>query len=217
MSEESKPSGHAGVVVTFVDCEATSFNGYCTEIGIAQVWKGRPDLGPDVEIIPVPDHPDIYIANDSRLVLVDAWMDDHLKWDPAAERITGISRELLKEQGRPAAEVAAWLNNRLAGLTTYSDASHFDRRWIDQVFKAGKAKRGFDVLQMERLINRWDVETEAFFVNSRKEYNTLHGDDKPHRAAADAINWARIFLDSWHEENAARFNWRKLFTIWWLY
>ena len=217
MSEERTTPAHAAVLVTFVDCEATSFNGYCTEIGIAQVWKGRPDLGPDVEVNPVPDHPGMYIAHDSRLVLVDAWMDDYLKWDPAAERITGISRNLLKEQGRPAVEVAAWLNDRLAGLTTYSDARHFDRRWIDQVFKAGKTKRRFEVFQMEQLIERWDVDTEAFFVNSRKEHDTLHGIDKPHRAAADAINWAMIFLDSWREENATRFNWRKIFTFWWLY
>ena len=207
---ENKPR-QSGVIVTFVDCEATSFSGYCSEVGIAQVWRGHPPASSTASITAHPELDNIFILSDSRLVRVDKWLEDYLKWDSGAEKVTGISRDLLKEQGRPASEVATWLNTELTGLTPYSDASYFDKRWIDQVFQVCGMKRRFNVAQMERLTQRWDVDTALFYKHCRQQYDTLHGDNKPHRAAADAISWANIFLSCWREENANKFSLRKLF------
>ena len=215
MATTHETPGRPGVVVTFVDCEATSFSGYCSEVGIAQVWRGKPHAPPTANVFAHPDYDDIYILSDSRLVRVDAWLDDYLKWDAGAEKVTGISRELLREQGRPAREVADWLNGQLTGLTPYSDASHFDRRWIDQVFRVSGTKRRFDIWQMERLTKRWDVDTQAFFQHCKAEYNNLHGDAKPHRAAADAISWANIFLSCWREDLVNTPSLKKIFSLWW--
>ena len=213
MAEQNHKPHKTGVLVTIVDCEATSFSGYCSEVGIAQVWRGLPPASPTATVAPHPDLPDIYIASDSRLIRVDEWLDDYAKWDKAAEKITGISRQLLIEQGRPAWEVANWMNSELTGLTPYSDASYFDKRWIDQVFKVSKLKRRFDIVQMERMTSRWDVDSAAFYTQCRLQFEKLHGEGKPHRAAADAISWANIFLSCWREENAARFSFKKLFTF----
>lgn len=42
-------------------------------------------------------------------------------WDPAAERLHHISRDLVLARGRPAVEVARMLNAQLVGQTVYSD------------------------------------------------------------------------------------------------
>ena len=193
-------------VAAFVDCEATSFNGYCTEIGFAQVWRGRPPQTPGCLIEEQEGGGDIFIKSDSRLVRVDDWLDDYLKWDPAAEKITGISRALLLEQGHPAHHVAGWLNDQLGGGRLYSDARLFDANWIDQVFRAAKVKRGFKIVQMERLTRRGDVDRAAFTTLCQSQHERLHGEEKPHRAAADAISWAKIFVGSWRPDRANSFS-----------
>jgi len=186
-----------GLLATFVDCEATSFNGYCTEIGFAQVWRGPPPVVNTATVERHPECDDLFIRSDSRLVRVEQWLDDYLKWDAAAEKITGISRALLLESGHPPHRVSAWLNDELAGSTSYSDARIFDSNWIDQVFRAAQAKRKFKIVQVERVTKRWDVDKRAFLDRCKGEYSVLHGDAKPHRAEADAVNWARIFINCW--------------------
>ncbi len=189
----------ARILATFVDCEATSLNGYCTEVGFAQVWQGLPPTGHTTKIDPVPDTDTLFIRSDSRLVCVEEWLDDYLKWDPAAEKMTGISRTMLLHSGYPANQVAIWLNDELAGLVVHSDARIFDSNWIDQVYGVAGMKRRFKIVQLERIAKRWDVNKSAFRGYCKGAFNTLHGSDKPHRAEADAVNWAKAFGQCWDE------------------
>ena len=62
---------------------------------------------------------------------VEEWTD----WDPGAQAITGISRKLLREQGRPPAWVCERMNEVLAGRTLYSDAVLFDGFWLGVLFE----------------------------------------------------------------------------------
>ena len=55
-------------------------------------------------------------------------------WDPSAEQVHGISRELLLQHGRAAAEVAQTLNTELAGQTVYCDAWAHDYPWLAVLF-----------------------------------------------------------------------------------
>ena len=50
----------------------------------------------------------------------------HTNWDPVAESIHGLSRELLERQGAPIDEVVANLNKDLAGERVLSDAPSHD-------------------------------------------------------------------------------------------
>jgi len=180
----------SGILATFVDCEATSFSGYCTEIGFAQVCQGPPHQHGTARI----QHcAGLTIRSESRLIRVDDWLDDYLKWDPAAEEVTGISRTLLLDHGRPAAEVAAWLNEELEGLPVYSDAPRYDRGWIDGVFGVAGFKRRFTIVPIERMGWRKDIGRAEFRGLCDAQFDLLHGDQKPHRAEADAISWAQVF------------------------
>lgn len=61
-------------------------------------------------------------------------------WDAEAERVHGISRELLARHGRGAAEVARMLNADLAGQTVYCDGWAHDFPWLALLFdEAGQA------------------------------------------------------------------------------
>jgi len=56
-------------------------------------------------------------------------------WDPAAEAVHHISRELLERHGKPPLEVARLLNERLRGQTLYSDAWGHDFAWLSVLFE----------------------------------------------------------------------------------
>ncbi len=61
-------------------------------------------------------------------------------WDAEAERVHGISRELLDRHGREATEVARMLNADLAGQTVYCDGWAHDFPWLALLFdEAGLA------------------------------------------------------------------------------
>jgi hypothetical protein len=201
-------------LATFVDCEATSLNGYCTEIGFAQVWQGHPPDSHSGTTKKLPDCEDLYVRSDSRLVCVEEWLDDYLKWDPAAEKMTGISRSMLLQTGYPANQVAIWLNHDLADLTVYSDARIFDTRWIDQVFHVAEIKRRFKIVQVERVKTRWDIDKKVFMAYCKSQFSTLHGDDKPHRAEADAVSWAYAFASCWDIDLLNRSLFAKLIGSW---
>lgn len=56
-------------------------------------------------------------------------------WDPAAEAVHHITRQTLERHGRPPAEVARQLNDRLRGQTLYSDAWGHDFAWLSVLFE----------------------------------------------------------------------------------
>ena len=87
--------------------------------------------------------------------------DDWKHWDSAAEKVHGITRELLFQHGRSSAEVARVMNERLRGATVFTDAWYHDYTWISRLFDAAEASPAFklqdlrEVLADEQLA-RWD-------------------------------------------------------------
>jgi hypothetical protein len=57
-------------------------------------------------------------------------------WETGAERVHGIPFAMLCEQGKPAAWVAARMNEQLAGQTVYVDGGACDQVWRRQLFAA---------------------------------------------------------------------------------
>ena len=60
------------------------------------------------------------------------------------------------------------------------------------------------------MTRRRDVDRSVFKDYCRQQYDTLHGDTKPHRAEADALSWANVFVKCWTEINTERWSLAKL-------
>ena len=74
-------------------------------------------------------------------------------WDPGAERMHGISRALLQRHGRDVAEVAAELNQRLAGRAVYCDNWAHDYAWLARLFDAAGSDPRFRLRHLRELLS----------------------------------------------------------------
>ena len=74
-------------------------------------------------------------------------------WDPAAERLHGISRAQLLRHGRPAREVARQLNGELRGEILYSDAWGSDLSWLSLLFDAAGLVPLFRLESLRKLLD----------------------------------------------------------------
>ena len=78
-------------------------------------------------------------------------------WDPAAEQVHGLSRDLLQRHGRPAHEVAALLNQHLRGTTTYCDGWAHDYSWLALLFEEAGSQPGFRLRHLRELLDEGAV------------------------------------------------------------
>lgn len=103
-------------------------------------------------------------------------------WDPDAEQVHHISREVLLQHGRPAAEVAHMLNADLAGQTVYCDGWAHDYPWLSALFEeAGLAP----VFKLESVRTLMDEGHLAQLPDLQRQALRDLGADR-HRASADA-------------------------------
>jgi hypothetical protein len=103
-------------------------------------------------------------------------------WDPGAESLHGISRELLARYGRPLEDVVDRLEAQLAGRTVYSDGWGNDYSWLSILYDAVGRRPGFRIDSLEKLLTeeelgRWDTTKATVFREAARER---------HRASADA-------------------------------
>jgi hypothetical protein len=67
-------------------------------------------------------------------------------WDAyAEEQIHHISRDTLASDGISVVEAASRLNASLRGLTVYTDAPPYDRRWIATLFRTAAIEQSFEI------------------------------------------------------------------------
>ena len=168
MSEASVP--------VFYDCEASELDeGYIIEIG----WAFSDGEG--------------FVSAGSLIRPLAAWNIDDA-WSSEAEALHGISLARLREQGRPAEEVAREMNKALAGRELFSDDPAFDVRWVGQLFDAAGVKQNFVVSEtparhfLELLAKTQNIGSAQFqrvWEDSRREHRD--------RAEADALGNARLW------------------------
>jgi hypothetical protein len=96
-------------------------------------------------------------------------------WDPAAERMHHIARATLLRHGRPAADVAAMLNQDLGGRTVYCDGWAHDYAWLGALFDAADSTPQFRLESVTALLD------EARLARL----------DEMHRRARQALGLAR--------------------------
>jgi hypothetical protein len=75
-------------------------------------------------------------------------------WDESAEKVHGVSRDVLLEHGRPAFEVAREVNGRLRGMTVYCDSWYHDFTWLSRLFDAGDSAPAFQLEDIRSLLNQ---------------------------------------------------------------
>ena len=114
------------------------------------------------------------------------WLD----WSDSAEKIHGISRDTLKQEGVPLYEVAAALNRLLRGQV-FCDAWTFDSFWLHRLFKTAKLRPEF---QLESITMLLDSEQIRHWSEFRQHVIGRLG-LPVHRAANDAL----ILYKTWEE------------------
>lgn len=114
------------------------------------------------------------------------WQD----WSESAEKIHGITRHTLEQEGSPVSEVAANLNRLLAGQV-FCDAWTFDSFWLHRLFRAANTRAEFQLESISTLLDRDQV---RLWASSRQQVITQLG-LPVHRAANDALILHKTWKD----------------------
>lgn len=109
---------------------------------------------------------------------------DWIFWDHDAEKVHGISRDMLEAHGRPVREVASQLNMLLADRTLYSDGWVVDRPWLTTLFHAARTNMAFRVSPLEMILTEFQM--DHWHPTRRRVTEDMAG--RRHRASLDA--WA---------------------------
>lgn len=103
-------------------------------------------------------------------------------WDGQAERLHGLTRELLERRGRSPGEVARLLNERLRGCTVYCDGWANDYTWLAMLFDEAGLQPAFTLRHLRELLNEQDA--DQWHHTCREVRDSLQL--QRHRASSDA-------------------------------
>ncbi len=108
--------------------------------------------------------------------------DHWLHWDPAAERLHHISRELLVRHGHSIPEVVDRLDAQLEGLTVYTDGWGNDYSWLSMLYDVVDRRPRYRLESLQKLL----TEDEMGRWHGAKAQVFDEGASERHRASADA-------------------------------
>lgn len=103
-------------------------------------------------------------------------------WDPEAEKVHNISREILLAKGRPAVDVCLDLNEALRGRAVFCDAWLHDSVWLAKLFDAVDCVQLFRLRDLRELLAECE-QTLWHDVRSEVEERLAL---RRHRASGDA-------------------------------
>ena len=118
----------------------------------------------------------------TRCLLIQP-MPEWTHWDPAAEAIHRISRQMLLRHGETTRRCCEKLNNWLAGQTVYSDAWGNDSSWLGLLYDSVNILPSFKLDSFRKLLSdeqlmRWaEAKQQAFAFMPMLR----------HRASTDAL------------------------------
>lgn len=121
-------------------------------------------------------------------------------WDAEAAALHRITLEQLAEHGRPPAEVAAMLNQRLQGRVVYSNGWANDYTWLALLYEESHALPAFKLENLRTLLSedevaRWHPAHDAVLAEASWSR---------HRASADARALQSTVMRIRHEAQAVR-------------
>jgi hypothetical protein len=145
-------------LLTFIDIEASGFGSASYPIEVGCVF---PDGAGYCSLIkPEPD-----------------W----LHWDDSAEKVHGITRDVLSQHGRNPHHVAMELNLKLSGMRVITDAWYHDFNWIHRLYDATELTPHFELTDLRNLLDeeklmQWDsvkacVQTELNLQRHRASHD----------------------------------------------
>ena len=108
---------------------------------------------------------------------------DWTHWDDTAEEVQRVSRDILETYGKPLKDVAAFLNEILAGKTVYTDGWVVDKPWLTRLFHAAGMDMDFQVSSLEMILSTEQMET----WHDTKDTILVESGLKRHRASYDAL------------------------------
>ncbi len=103
-------------------------------------------------------------------------------WDPQAENVHHITRDILQAHGKAAPLVAQTLNQQLRGMTIYSDGWANDYTWLNLLFDEAEMTPAFKLDNLRVLLS----ETEAATWHACKDIVLAELQGPRHRASTDA-------------------------------
>ncbi|MEJ6007612.1 hypothetical protein WG899_18850 [Paucibacter sp. AS339] len=104
-------------------------------------------------------------------------------WDASAEALHGITRDILRQHGKPPRWVAEQINQRLAGQTVYCDAWGHDYPWLCRLFDAVDMNPSFRLADIRSLLS----EAEAACWHPALDQVRSEAQLRRHRASSDAM------------------------------
>lgn len=107
---------------------------------------------------------------------------DWKHWDPEAEKVHRISRDILETYGRACRDVAETLNELLARRTAYTDGWVVDKPWLATLFHAARVEMLFRVSPLEMILS----ESQMQLWHEEKDRVLATLDLSRHRASHDA-------------------------------
>ncbi|WLD59324.1 hypothetical protein NFC81_05965 [Salinispirillum sp. LH 10-3-1] len=117
---------------------------------------------------------------------------DWTHWSDEAERLHGLSRELLLEKGFAPRQVAEQLNVLLEGQTVYSDGWGVDSSWLALLFYYAGCRQAFQLDTLTRILAD---EQLAVWDKTRDDLFAAH-DGRRHRAGHDARILQQTYIDT---------------------
>ncbi len=105
-------------------------------------------------------------------------------WSVKAEKLHGISRKSLLENGKPITQVCDELNTLLRDHTLYSDAWAHDISWLQRLFEYGGKECAFRLSPIEGIASEWQLEV---WDEAKKQVLESYGSAQRHRASYDAL------------------------------
>ncbi len=109
-------------------------------------------------------------------------------WDPAAERLHGISAKMLSDLGVNASLACDRMSAALASCDVYSDAPDWDAFWMMRLFEAAGRKMHFRLKDFGQLMSALSREEKNELIRKADRLAPRH-----HRAAEDVLHLVTIY------------------------
>ena len=133
----------------------------------------------------------VVLADGGKYCALISPAPDWTHWDPEAERVHNVSREILEQHGKPMAMVAEELNGLLQDQTVYTDGWVVDKPWLDRLFFASRIDPMFSISALEMILT--EAQMDAWHACKDRVIEDLNL--QRHRASYDALivqeTWAR--------------------------
>ncbi|MFT4654907.1 MAG: hypothetical protein ACJA0G_001621 [Kangiellaceae bacterium] len=118
--------------------------------------------------------------------------NDWVFWDNQAQKIHGISRELLRSNGESGVQVCLELNAFLGHGNVFSDGWVVDSPWLKTLFARAQVKMVFQISALEMILK----ETQIDIWDTTKQQVISSLGIERHRASNDALIVQQTYIDT---------------------